>query len=200
MADVLDVLTLSEAYSALNIVTAADQAAVATELAQVITEASAILDVWVGPVVKRTVTEEHYGHGDTVTLGLYPIAGVVSVSEFASGTETVLTAETLEAAGTFAVNLAGGVIYRRAGWYPHRFAGGVRVQYEAGRFDNTAAVPALYRGAGLKIVVHLWQARGAQSGFGTTGSEGLPFAGVPYTPAKLREHILSTMSAGPVVG
>lgn len=192
-----DVLTLQEARSSLNLGT---DTSVDTELSQVISAASQTLDNWIGCVVKRTVTdEEHPGNTATVVLDRYPVASVTTVTEYASGTATPLTAESLTVAGTYSFDSGTGFLHRRNSWSSGRFAGGVRVTYVAGRFDTTATVEAAYKEAAQKILMHLWQTRGAQSGAATFGGDGAPFGGVPYSTATLRKHVVEMFHDGVAV-
>lgn len=197
MAQLTDILTLVEARVSLNMGT---DPSVDTELAQVISAASQTLDNWIGAVVRRTVTdEEHVGGRDRVLLERIPVASITTVTEFASGTPTALTAETLTTAGTYSFDADSGILYRRNSWGAARFAGGIRVTYVAGRFANTASVEAAYKEAAQKILMHLWQTRGAQSGAATAGGDGAPFGAVPYSTATLRRHIMAMFTDEPVV-
>lgn len=196
----LDVITLAEAKTGLNITDTDTDA----ELAQVITAASRFVDSVYGAVVARTITDEqHTGGGSRIWLRQRPVASITTVTEYASGTPTVLTAETLAASGTYAVDLGMGYIRRRDSWYDSRFAtSGVLVTYVAGRYATTAAVDPKFKEAGVIAVQHLMQHRGAQSGAATFGGEGAPFAGVPFSSSVLRDKLIALFPEewlGPVV-
>lgn len=195
-----DILTLEEAKPALNI--PASDERYDTELAQVVSAASQFVDSIDGPVVKRTVTEEHHGGHYSILLKNYPVASVTSVVEYSNGTATTLTAETLTTAGTYRIDLTNGVLYRRNQWYAASFASsGVAVTYVAGRFDSTAMVDAVYKQAAVAALVHFWQHRGAQSGAATFGGDGAPFGAVPFSTMQLRKQLTAmlTRTPGPAV-
>lgn len=190
-----DLLTATEAYRALNITNAADQTRVATHLAEVITEASMFIDDLCGPVVKRDVTEIFRQPYGSVALRVPPGSSTftvtfATVTEYASGTATVLTAEDADTAGTYRYDPRTGALLRRSSWmtsawYAHELV----VVYNGGRFADTAAVDQKFKGACRKVLMHKWQNRGSQSGFGTPGGDGAPFGGIPYSPKTLLEHL-----------
>jgi hypothetical protein len=190
MADVRDILTLNEAKAALNIDLTVSS--VDTELAQVITAASEFVDGVYGPVVWRTVTDErHVGAGTSVSLRYSPVASVTSVTEYAGGVAAVLTAETDLVPGGYSVDLDGGVVYRRSSWNGYRFgAQSVLVTYVAGRYATTEVVAPWAKEAAAEAVIHFWQARGANSGFGTVDGDGAPFGGVPFSTSTLRKRLI----------
>lgn len=184
MADVLDSISLPEAKLALNI--ASSDTSNDTELAQVITAASRWLDSIVGAVVSRTYTNQDLDvppGADKVVLPWVPeishytsTVTVSAVSEYQSGTATVLTAESLTTAGTYRVRY--GRLERRSSWQPYTFsADGIRVSYSTGRFATTAAVDPQFKQACVLILHHLWQQRGASPGVFT--DDGQAFGAVP---------------------
>lgn len=186
MADVLDILTLAEAKQALNIPAAT--ASYDAELAQVITAASRMVDSVYGPVVQRTATKSVVAPSGTVWLDRP--AAVTSVTEYVSGTATVLTAEDFDTAGTYRLDAATGALTRRASWgdsywYAHELV----VVYTSGRYADTASVDEKFKEACVVCLVHLWQHRGSQSGAASFGGDGAPFGGVPFSSAQLREKL-----------
>ena len=158
MADTLDVLTLPEAKAALNLTGDTHD----SEIALWVTAVSRRLDDACGPVVQRNVTEElHDGGAGSIWLHHPPVASVTSVSEFASTTETLLTAETnvTKPAAGYLVDLAAGRVVRRSGGGAAVFAAGssnVEVSYVAGRYATTAAVDAKFKAAAGAVLRRLW--------------------------------------------
>ena len=149
-----DIVSLDEAKTALNITTDAHDPV----LEQWVSAISELVDAYCGPVVIRTVTDEaHNGGGTLLFLRHRPVASVASVTEYASGTATVLTAESLDAAGTFRFDADLGVIARRTSWPDTRFgASGVLVTYEAGRYASTDDVSPRFKTAVLAILRRFW--------------------------------------------
>lgn len=192
MADTLDVLTLAEAKTALNIPDATTT--YNTELAQVITAASRFVDSVYGPVVRRTVTSERLEPGSIgiVQLRFAPIVSVSSVKEYKGGAESTLTAETETAAGDYRLDLRRGRIYRRESWQAYPFGyQSVVVTYIAGRATDTASADPKFKEAAVVALIHFWQHRGANSGAASFGGDGAPFGGVPFSTEKLREKLAS---------
>lgn len=186
MADTLDILTLTEAKTALNIPSATTT--YDTELAQVITAASRIVDSVYGPVVQRAVTKNIVSPAGTIYLD-WP-AAVTSVTEYRSGTATVLTAEDFDTAGTYRLDTTTGALTRRLSWADtYWYANELVVVYTSGRAANTAAVDEKFKEAAVVALVHLWQHRGAQSGAGSFGGDGAPFGGVPFSSKQLHAKL-----------
>lgn len=182
-----DILTTAEAGAALNM-SAGEQTANATELAQVISAASAFVDSVYGPVVARAVTKSVVSPSGTVWLDR-PLS-ITSVTEYVSGTGTVLTAESSGTAGTYRIDTATGALTRRSSWGNTYWSGHeVVVVYSSGRYANTASVDPKFKEAAVVALVHFWQHRGSQSGFGTPGGDGAPFGGVPFSSKQLREKL-----------
>ncbi len=195
----IDILSLSEAKAALNIPIATTDFDV--ELAQVISQASRFVDSIDGAVVMRTLTETvRNPRGASIILDTYPVV-VSTVVEYSGGTASTLTAESVTTAGGFTFDADTGVLHRRSSWYATGFAGETLVvTYTAGRYVNTAAVDALYKGAAVAALIHFWQVRGANSGAATFGGEGAPFGGVPYSTMQLRKQLQATLCGlGPVL-
>ncbi|MDA3624254.1 hypothetical protein OU415_02330 [Saccharopolyspora sp. WRP15-2] len=170
MADPLDVLTLAEAKQALNIsesVTKHD-----AELPSYITAVSQRLDLYIGPVVQRTVTNEvHDGGRPSVFLDLFPVVSVTQVIEYSDTTSTVLTAESnavkpdeaylLERYDVIPSLWSGRLLRRRAGRRA-RFESGqanVAVSYVAGRCASTAEVPERYKLAAKFMLENFWRSQ-----------------------------------------
>lgn len=183
MADVLDLVTLAEAKNAINL-TAASQD---VELAAYVTAVSRRLDDLCGPIVVRTVTEQHAGGGSTLFLRQAPVSPtaattVTTVTEYSGGTPQVLTAESLTVNGAYGYQFDArlGVITRRAGWATTTFGTQtVVVVYQAGRYATTATVDAKFKQAAAMMLAHLWRReQGAGTvtfnEFGTNDAGGTP--------------------------
>lgn len=154
MSDTLDVISLDEGMTAV----AMTGSGVNHEdtVASAITAISRRLDELVGPIVVRTITDEiHYADGSPFIIPNYsPVFSVTSITEYQSGTGTVLTAEDFDTSGTYL--LRDNFIYRRSGWYGINFAGTVKLSYVAGRFSSTATVDARYKTAAAAILRRWW--------------------------------------------
>ena len=188
MADTLDILTLTEAKAALNV--AASDTSVDTELAQVVTAASRMVDSVYGPVVAREVTKLVTAPAGTVWLERP--AAVTSVTEYHSGTATVLTAEDFDTAGTYRLDTTTGALTRRSSWSDSYWsAHELVVVYTSGRYADTASVDEKFKEAAVVCLIHLWQHRGANSGAGSFGGDGAPFGGVPFSSKQLRDKLIS---------
>lgn len=170
MADTLDVLTLAEAKSALNI-TNSDQD---TEVAIYITAVSRRLDDLCGAIVKRTITDEEYPGGlPQIALRHAPASDtatttVSAVTEYSAGTAQALTAETLTASTSYdyAIDASTGILTRRSTWTDSTFGNQrVKVTYAAGRYATTAAVDPKFKLAASIMLIHLWR---SGQGFGST--------------------------------
>lgn len=159
MADPLDVLTLAEAKQALNISESVIKHD--AELPSYITAVSQRLDLYIGPVVQRTVTNEvHDGGRPSVFLSLFPVVSVTQVIEYCGTTSTVLAAESnavkpeegylLERYDPVPSLWSGRVLRRKVG-RAARFEPGqanVAVSYVAGRCVSTAEVPPALQARG----------------------------------------------------
>lgn len=178
MADTLDVISLAEAKTALNIATGVTTWD--TPLAQAITAISRQLDDLCGPIVNRTVTDELHDGGDwTIRLRKRPVASITTVTEYDGTNGTTLTAETNAAKatsnylhdGTFGT-ITSGLLRRRDtdsdAWFePGRR--NIAVTYVAGRAANTAAVDAKFKQAAVMMLRNIWTAEMA-SGTDTFGA------------------------------
>jgi hypothetical protein len=194
VADPLDLLALDEAKRPLNIRDSDTLSDI--ELAEVITAASQFIDDLCGPVIIRpaptlTVLEPCGPLFLPVPPGS-PTFGVTftSVTEYSSGVATVLTAEDIDTAGTYRYDPHIGCLRRRSSWSSTSWGlQEVVVEYTAGRFDDTSAVSQKFKSACRKVLVHRWQGRGAGSGAAAVGEDGPSFGAIPYSPAKLVEHL-----------
>lgn len=165
----LDVLTLAEGKAALNL---AGTSQYDGEIPAWITASSLALDAKVGPIVKRTVTDEvHDGYGGHFYTRLYPVLTYTTVTEYNGTTATVLTVETNASkpasaylAEQYGPNpaLLSGLIRRRGSgsdaWFPEGI-GNVVVTYEAGRFADTAAVDERFKSAARLTLQNLWNSQ-----------------------------------------
>lgn len=149
-ADALDILTITEAREAINVATGH-----ASELERMITGVSRRIDDLCGPVVVRTVTDElHDANGPLLFPKLWPVFSVTTVTEYQSGTGTVITAEAIDTAGGYL--LENGRLVRRSGWVTSTWRGRISVTYVAGRYATTAAVDPKFKLAAAAILRRLW--------------------------------------------
>lgn len=154
MADTLDVLTLAEGHTAINLPSATTD--YDTELAMQITAVSRILDEEVGCVVQRAVTDElHDGGTWQIVTRKWPVSSFTTVTEDLSGTPTVLTAYRKEPFDR-APALFSGRIERTAAPFPTG-RWNTKVTYNAGRYANTAAVDARFKSCAAAILRRLWK-------------------------------------------
>jgi hypothetical protein len=144
-----DLLTLEDAISVVR--RAASHTQHVGRLEAYVSAISQKIDELVGPVVQRTVTGEQVDGcgGPWVHLRRRPVVSITSVTSYERGTPTVLTAETLVAAGGYVAEkweddptLLSGRLWRRSNWLYDRWTPGstVVVTYVAGRYATTAAV------------------------------------------------------------
>lgn len=158
-----DILTLAEAKAFVNATDTTHDA----ELPAFITAITAVIENEVGPVVAREVTETLYPTGAVLFLSHSNVISVTSISEWASGTETALTAEDHDTEGTYRL-VPGGMVKRRSGWYDTAFTSGaaVRVVYQAGYSGED--LETIKKAAGV-VLAHVWNNTqlGAFPGVGT---------------------------------
>ena len=184
----LNIITLDEAKRALNI--ALSDTSVDVELSQVVTAASRFVDSVYGPVVQREVTESFVSPSGAIWLDR-PLS-VTTVTEYSSGTPTVLTAEDFDTAGTYRLDATTGALARRSSWATVAWnAHEVVAVYQAGRHATTAAVDAKFKEAAVVALIHFWQHRGANSGAASFGGDGAPYGGVPFSSKQLREKLIA---------
>lgn len=171
MADLLDILTLAEAQTATSVTSDHD-----SELALFVTSVSRRIDDLCGPVVVRTVTDElHDADGPLLFLRQPPVSSVTTVTEYLSGTGTVITAETVDTSGGYLSR--DGVLARRSGFATTSWNGRISVTYVAGRYADTASVDAKFKMAASAILRRLWQREAAAWSRG-----GDPFAATELAP------------------
>lgn len=162
MADPLDILSLGDAYEAINnpASTGHDY-----QLARWITGVSRRVDDLCGPVVVRTITKElHDGGRGDVWPRRRPVSSVTSVVEYDNTTATTLTAETNTSKPDdgYMLDDRGGryqIIVRRSGNADVTFQPGrrnVEVTYKAGRYADTASVDEKFKMAVGAILRRLW--------------------------------------------
>jgi hypothetical protein len=210
MADTLDVLTLPEAYAAINDPASAEAGSGANDdrIASWITGVSRRMDALCGPVVQRSVTDWHSGtqHGrlESILLRETPVASMTSVTEYQYGTPLLLNAETATDLPSSAYLLDNrkhyAVIYRREGGFNWWFYPGIRnieAVYMAGRAANTAAVDELFKlGAGL-IMRRLWtREAGRWAAGGDVFDDAAPANGIGFFKAvdpMIREFLASEL-------
>lgn len=181
MADQLDVLTLQEAKQALNLTQTERHD---DELPFYITAVSQTMDRLIGPVVKRTVTNEtHDGGRRFIRLQYYPVVTITSLKEYRDTVPTVLLPETPESKPDEAYltvpytrnvvadkSLKGALVYRRSSRWHNRDArfecgtGNIVVSYVAGRVDDTASVPRYYKMAASLILANYWRSQQDSTG------------------------------------
>ena len=163
MADTLDVISLTEAKTALGVTATTWD----TPLAQAITAVSRQVDQLCGPVVNRTVTAETHDGGDwTIQLRRRPVYSITSVTEYDGTTATTLTAEsnTVKPSDAYLHDgdtgtLVSGLIRRRSNDSDDVFEVGRRniaVTYVAGRAANTAGVDAKFKQAAVMMLRNIW--------------------------------------------
>ena len=208
MAEDLDVLTLAEAKEAVNLTGTIKGEA---ELIRWTTAVSLRLDELVGPVVRRSVTDELDGGDRQAYLSTYPVHEVASVTEYdRSGVDTALTQETNAAKPDdgwrlprYSVNstLYGNELQRRAAGHSTDFAegeGNVVVTYTAGRFESTADVDQRFKEAAGLMLRSVW--RSEQESTGQVGEFDVPMLSFPKVvvpkavrdmfPGELQDHYL----------
>lgn len=156
MADILDILTIDEAKAAVNL---PDQAAKQEdELGRFVTAVSRRIDDLCGPVVIREVTETLDADGGLLFLAHQEVSAITSVTEYQSGTGTVITAEDFDTAGGY--RLRNGILERRSSWSATSWNGLVVVVYDAGRYASTGVVDAKFKVAAGSILRRLWKREG----------------------------------------
>lgn len=167
MTATLDILTIDEARAAIGVGLAQTYDDL---LESWVTAVSLAMDTRYGPTVNRTVTERHdaYGYCTIIPFEL-PVYSFTSVTEYQSGTGTVLTAETDTAAGTYLWER--NLLRRRESFRDSYFRGRVKLVYVAGEAADTESVPAGVKTAARVILEHNWTA--------SQGSGNQTFGDVP---------------------
>lgn len=176
-----------------------------TELASYVTAISLRLDALVGPIVKRTVTDEpHDGGQASIRTRFYPVDSVTVLIERRGTTAFTIVAENFATptALDYDIDLAAGIIYRRNSNADTIWAVGRRnvlVTYVAGRFADTASVDQRFKQAAAITLTHLWRKeQGANPGpyAQQSGSLGVPGWAVPRSVSEM----LSDQLLAPVCG
>lgn len=151
-----DLLDEIEAERALNMAGATGET-----LAEIVAMNSAVsqdIDRICGPVVQRTVTDElHTAAGSQVFLRQRPVVSITTVTEYLSGTGTVLTAESVSTAGGYLFDPDIGMLHRRSAWTDMDWTGRVAVTYVAGRYATTASVGELWKGKARAALRRRWR-------------------------------------------
>lgn len=193
-----DILTLAEAKLYLNITATSHDA----ELPGFITAVTPLIEHHIGSaVVPRTVTEELRvdSRGGVLFLSNVFVTSITSVTEYSSGTGTVLTAEDYDTEGTYVLR-DGGMLRRRSGWADYTWTIGtvIRVVYVAG-FDP---IPEPIKRAAGEVLRHIWH----KTQTGNRGLFGGPdpddpvtFAGTFEGLPHLARTLLAPYARGPMV-
>jgi hypothetical protein len=159
VADTLDLLTLNEGKTAVNIPTVNTDHD--TELAQHITAVSRIIDAECGPVVQRTITAEIHPGGGVVRLNYAPIVSVSLVREASGGSISNISAVAYGGSGDgyYIDPHLTGQIFRSYGGLRYGWDAGseIEVTYVAGRYANTAAVDARFKACAASVLRRLWK-------------------------------------------
>lgn len=164
-----DVLTLAEAKQQLNL---SGTTAYDTELPLWISGISERLDALIGPIVRRTISNElHDGGYHTIYLRHYPIRAITTVIEYNWLTPLTLAPESnpskpadayLTEAYEMDRTLISQRIRRRYGGITGLFVPGkqnVVCTYEAGRVDNTASVSGKIKIAAGVMLQNAWRSQ-----------------------------------------
>lgn len=157
MADDLDVLTFEEAKAAVHLSPSrAGEEYVVNGLEQAVTAISRLLDDLCGPIVIREVTETVTPIADTILLTHWPVDAITSVTEYVSGTGTVLTAETTTTEGDYLLDERIGKLTRQSSWSTVKWLGRTTVVYDAGRYESTGTVDEKFKRAATEILQGNW--------------------------------------------
>lgn len=161
MADLLDIVTLAEAYEAINNPAASGHD---DQLARWITGVSRRIDKLCGPVVQRAISGElHDGGRSRIWLDWGHADSITTLTEYDNTVSTTLTEETnaTKPADGYLLDGVGGVswVWRRSGGTDARFPTGrrnIEVTYQAGRYADTANVDPMFKMAIAGILRRLW--------------------------------------------
>ena len=154
-----DVISIADARAHVGLNANAD----ATTLALFVSAASERLDELCGPIVQRTFTNELHNGGDSeIQLFNWPVASIVSITEYQMKAPVPLTQETntVKPGAGFIVNPYSGIVYRRSAGGPFRFAVGqfnVSCTYVAGRYASTSVVASRFKLAARIMVANWWR-------------------------------------------
>lgn len=204
MADDLDILTLDEAKTAINM--RGSNIDHHDELEQDITAISRLIDSECGPVVQRTVTAEvHAGDLPVVTTRLSPVAAIGTVRESQTGDITTLESSGFGGtiSGYFAEpywngggTLLSGVIQRRylgvSGEWPT--GAEVEVTYTAGRYPTTETVDARFKACAAAVLQRFWKGEaGVWAQTAATIYEDATDAALNPASSTVAKHIIKKM-------
>jgi hypothetical protein len=196
VADTYDVLTLVEAKASLKKHTSAlDE----TTLASWVTAASRRLDTLVGPIVRRSVSEELSGEAETTLyLRYFPNTAISSVIEYSGAIGSELVEETrgalvdgyLAEPYSFDPTFLGNELHRRIGGVDASWASGRRnvvVTYIAGRYADTASVDPLFKRSCGLMLINAW--RSLENTTVEQGDYDIPISSFPTfaVPRAVRE-------------
>lgn len=179
---VTDIVTVAEVKTHLNI--PATDTSQDAELAGFVEAATPVIEHITGPVVARSVVENHDGGCDAIVLRQPPVVSVTSVTE--DGTTVASSEYTLSDSG---------VLYRTYGvWMPGR--GKVRVTYQAGR----SPVPASIALAAKELIRVNWRPQQGGNFSPFDGGPGDVGAGEPrlgfFVPNRVVEMLVPHAQAG----
>lgn len=160
--DTLDLLTYDEGKQAVSQPTSrAGNDDTNAVLEQAITAVSRLLDDLCGPIVIREITETVTPYLDVVLLKQYPVDAITSVTEYVSGTGTLLTGGTISSAGDYVLDASIGKLSRLSSFTAYNWLGQAVVVYTAGRFTDTASVDAKFKRCATEILIGGFQKYGA---------------------------------------
>jgi hypothetical protein len=186
MPDPLDIVTLNEAKSELNI--DINDTSVDAVISRYVTAASRRIDKLCGPVVARTVTDTFDGGRlqaiRFVRLSAEPVLAFTSVTEYAGGTPQALTAETLttNTVTDYQFVPETGMLFRRASGNPSWFPLGeqnIVVVYTAGRAVDTTHADADFKMGALWAVKKMWSGRTMSEDLLSGNAAVSPFGVIP---------------------
>lgn len=195
-SDTLDVLTETEAKAAVGVQGAHHEAALSVVNAGVRRR----LERLVGPIVRRTVTDEAHDAAPVIILRRRPVVRA-SVVVTATATATAIDADLLTLGAWAGVDdggeLAAGRIQYRGGY--RRTLPDVEVSYTAGRYASTAEVDPLFKEAARLMLRNLW--RSETPGIGAVGEYDVPAANWPgyAVPNAVRDLLAGELVEAPVV-
>lgn len=148
----LDVISLDEAKDAINMTGSGAEHGL--QLQTFLSAVSELLDDVCGPIVQRDVTETLVPRGGLLFPTYTPIASVTTVTEYVSGTATVLTGEDIDTVGGYL--LRDNLLARRSSFMTINWNGDVVVEYVAGRYASTDEVGARFKLAAQEILAREW--------------------------------------------
>lgn len=161
-----DLVLASDVATHLNWSTA-EATKYATPMARFISAATQVIEGISGPVVQRTFDEWYTGGRSRIQLDNYPVVGIPTLvtESYAASIVWTLTNQPIDGSTSgdaygYTIDLAMGVLVRRASGVEMNFANGIRnvhVQYTAGMCADTAHVPPNIALAALELIRFNWQ-------------------------------------------